>query len=97
MRIQWDLTTKLGALVGPTVQRAGVAVVDLPLFGSDSIIGRSIVIHDPSGNRWVCATINRGGRVPDIRDRTPGPAPTGGSGAPDAVSLLRNLPLLAFG
>jgi len=29
----------------------------LPLSGADSIIGRSIVIHDTTGARWVCANI----------------------------------------
>ena len=29
----------------------------LPLFGTDSIVGRSIVIHDVNGDRWLCANI----------------------------------------
>lgn len=30
---------------------------NLPLFGPQSIIGRSIVIHNGNGNRWICANI----------------------------------------
>ena len=29
----------------------------LELFGANSIVGRSIVIHYADGNRWVCADI----------------------------------------
>ena len=29
----------------------------LPLFGDDSIMGRSVVIHRADGTRWACATI----------------------------------------
>ena len=30
----------------------------LPLSGTNSIIGRSVVIHKPDGSRWVCADIS---------------------------------------
>ena len=43
----WDLGAKAGALTAPAVARA-VAVSDLPLSGADSVVGRSIVVHDPS-------------------------------------------------
>ena len=29
----------------------------LPLFGIESIVGRSVVIHYPNGDRWLCANI----------------------------------------
>ena len=32
----------------------------LPLSGTNSIIGRSVVIHKPDGSRWVCADISGG-------------------------------------
>lgn len=34
-----------------------------PLFGKYSIVGRSIVIHRPTGARWVCASIGYPGPV----------------------------------
>ncbi|XP_023224241.1 uncharacterized protein LOC111625338 [Centruroides sculpturatus] len=30
---------------------------NLPLFGTYSIVGRSVVIHRPDGSRWICSTI----------------------------------------
>ena len=29
----------------------------LPLFGTNSIVGRSVVIHEVNGDRWLCANI----------------------------------------
>ena len=29
----------------------------LPLFGTDSIVGRSVVVHHVNGDRWLCANI----------------------------------------
>lgn len=36
---------------------------NLPLFGVHSIIGRSIVIHNRTGHRWVCANIGYSDRT----------------------------------
>ena len=58
-----------------------MVVVDLPVFGPDSIIGRSIVVHEPSGDRWVCGTIRAGGNVPHIH--ATGPPPSGAAVAGD--------------
>ncbi|KAM8879791.1 uncharacterized protein cusr [Spinachia spinachia] len=35
----------------------------LPLFGRNSIVGRSVVIHQPDGARYVCASIGYPGEV----------------------------------
>ena len=40
------------------------------------MVGRSIVIHKPNGDRWVCATIAPGGRTPNGR-----PSSSQGGGA----------------
>ena len=55
----WDLGTKHGNLRGPVVRQnfAEDTWAGLPLFGPDSIVGKSIVIHKANGDRWVCATI----------------------------------------
>ena len=29
----------------------------LPLFGTDSIVGRSVIVHHVNGDRWLCANI----------------------------------------
>lgn len=36
---------------------------NLPLFGKNSIIGRSVVVHYPNSTRWVCSTIGYPGEV----------------------------------
>ncbi|KAM6940401.1 uncharacterized protein cusr [Xenentodon cancila] len=36
---------------------------NLPLFGQNSIVGRSVVIHQPDGARYVCASISYPGEV----------------------------------
>lgn len=35
----------------------------LPLFGRNSIVGRSVVIHYQNGQRFICATIGYPGPV----------------------------------
>ena len=54
-----DLSSKYGSLNGlPNIDEV-YSDSDLPLFGKDSIIGRSIVIHFANNNsRWVCANID---------------------------------------
>lgn len=54
-----DLSGKYGPLPD-TVSEHHLAVfvdMNLPLFGSNSIVGRSVVIHNPDGSRWICSTI----------------------------------------
>ncbi len=55
----WDLATKHGKLSGPIVRQNFVEETwaGLPLFGPDSVVGKSIVIHKANNDRWVCATI----------------------------------------
>jgi len=55
----WDLATKHGSLSGPVVRQsfAEETWAGLPLFGPDSVVNRSIVIHKANNHRWVCATI----------------------------------------
>jgi Cu/Zn superoxide dismutase len=60
----WDLGTKHGDLDGGdsgAVNRhfAEATWAGLPLFGPDSVVGKSIVIHKANNDRWVCATINQ--------------------------------------
>ena len=56
-----DLSGKLGALTDQQWQ--SFTDSRLSLFGPQSIVGRSIVIHrqDPSETRWVCANIEYNG------------------------------------
>ena len=55
----WDLGTKHGNLGGPVMRQnfAEETWAGLPLFGPDSVVGKSIVIHKANNDRWVCATI----------------------------------------
>ena len=55
----WDLSTKHGKLSGPVVRQsfAEETWAGLPLFGPDSVVGKSIVIYKANNHRWVCATI----------------------------------------
>ncbi|XP_041641888.1 uncharacterized protein cusr [Cheilinus undulatus] len=45
----------------------------LPLFGNNSIVGRSVVIHLPDGARYVCASISYPGEVVVSRARFQSP------------------------
>ncbi|RWS31303.1 uncharacterized protein B4U80_11343, partial [Leptotrombidium deliense] len=52
-----DLSGKYGVL-SEGRNHSGVHVdMNLPLFGINSIIGRSVVLLKPNNERWVCATI----------------------------------------
>ena len=53
-----DLSGKVGGLAGlSSLVAKEYTVADVPLSGADSIVGRSIVVHDTAGGRWVCASI----------------------------------------
>ena len=59
-----DLSSKFGPITGSTYSAEGLVDTNLPLFGSNTILGRSVTIHDADGQRWACATIKFG--VPTI-------------------------------
>lgn len=52
-----DLSGKFGSLSNMMALDEEYADMNLPLYGTDSIIGRSIVIHFLNSSRWVCADI----------------------------------------
>ncbi|XP_059165734.1 uncharacterized protein LOC131948207 [Physella acuta] len=54
-----DLSAKYGTLEGLNELNSSYKDWNLPLYGTNSIIGRSLVIHrnDSSASRWVCANI----------------------------------------
>ncbi|KAK3095151.1 hypothetical protein FSP39_010830 [Pinctada imbricata] len=53
-----DLSGKYGLLTGRNSLNANYTDWNLPLFGANSIIGRSIVIHKTAQSaRWVCANV----------------------------------------
>uniref|UniRef100_A0A182WSI4 Superoxide dismutase copper/zinc binding domain-containing protein n=1 Tax=Anopheles quadriannulatus TaxID=34691 RepID=A0A182WSI4_ANOQN len=56
-----DLSGKFGTLDGVTMYEQAYNDTRLPLFGYESIIGRSIVVHKKEKNRrWACSTLERG-------------------------------------
>lgn len=52
-----DISGKFGLLTNLTSITARYTDPNLPLFGVDSSIGRSIVVHFTNGSRWACANI----------------------------------------
>ena len=52
-----DLSSKFGLLAGLTEKSDNYTDYNLQLFGINSVIGRSIVVHYDNSSRWVCATI----------------------------------------
>ncbi|XP_067011092.2 uncharacterized protein Rsod [Anabrus simplex] len=65
-----DLSGKFGVLDNRTEIMATFNDTDLPLFGPNSILGRSVVIHKRNRNsRWVCSSIERGYSPAEARER----------------------------
>ncbi|KAG7492597.1 hypothetical protein MATL_G00016460 [Megalops atlanticus] len=58
-----DLSSKHGSLEGQNSFEASFADWNLPLFGGNSIVGRSVVIHYSNGSRFVCGSIGYPGEV----------------------------------
>ncbi|KAJ8365455.1 hypothetical protein SKAU_G00142860 [Synaphobranchus kaupii] len=58
-----DLSSKHGSLGGTDNFEASFTDWNLPLFGRNSITGRSVVIHYPNGSRFACASIGYPGEV----------------------------------
>lgn len=56
-----DLSAKHGSLENTSNFQA--TDWNLPLFGRNSIVGRSVVIHQPNGTRFACASIGYPGEV----------------------------------
>ena len=54
-----DISGKFGMLSGMSSYNFTYNDPNLPLFGMNSIVGRSMVIHKdlPGGPRWICSTI----------------------------------------
>ena len=52
-----DLSGKFGGLMGQDTINSTYSDPYLPLFGTESIVGRSIVIHYLNDDRWLCANI----------------------------------------
>ena len=66
---QGELSINLGDLSTPTVWEQYVDNT-ITLWGPESVVGRSVVIHKNDGARWACATIGEmkqlGGTSQDI-------------------------------
>ncbi|XP_076149405.1 uncharacterized protein cusr [Alosa pseudoharengus] len=58
-----DLSSKHGFLSGLTEFVGSFMDWNFPLFGQNSIVGRSMVIHEPGGARYVCSSIGYPGAV----------------------------------
>ncbi|XP_034149954.1 uncharacterized protein cusr [Esox lucius] len=58
-----DLSGRHGALEGKAQTDATFTDFNLPLFGRNSIVGRSVVIHQPDGVRFLCSSIGYPGEV----------------------------------
>ncbi|XP_067909126.1 uncharacterized protein cusr isoform X2 [Heterodontus francisci] len=58
-----DLSARHGFLKGLNKFQSTFKDWNLPLFGRNSIVGRSVVIHHPDASRWLCATIGYPGEV----------------------------------
>ncbi|CAB1344471.1 unnamed protein product [Coregonus sp. 'balchen'] len=58
-----DLSARHGSLKGKAEMDADFTDFNLPLFGQNSIVGRSVVIHQPDGARFLCAYICYPGEV----------------------------------
>lgn len=53
-----DISGKFGLLNGMNETSGSFYDYNLPLFGTNSIVGRSLVIHYSNGNRMVCSNID---------------------------------------
>ncbi|XP_072318477.1 uncharacterized protein cusr [Eucyclogobius newberryi] len=64
-----DLSTKHMSLANKTEFEEMFEDYNLPLYGQNSIVGRSVVIHQLDGSRYVCASISYPGEVTVARAR----------------------------
>lgn len=58
-----DLSAKHGSIAGKNMVDMTFTDFNLPLFGKNSIVGRSVVIHQPNGSRFACTSISYPGEV----------------------------------
>lgn len=68
-----DLSAKHMSLAGKNEVDMVFTDFSLPLFGQNSIIGRSVVIHQTDGARYICASISYPGEVTVARARFQSP------------------------
>ncbi|KAG7268634.1 hypothetical protein CRUP_016576 [Coryphaenoides rupestris] len=68
-----DLSGKHMSLFNSSSFDVNFTDYNLPLFGGNSIVGRSVVIHDLSGARYVCAPIGYPGEVVMVRAKFQSP------------------------
>lgn len=52
-----DLSSKHGSLSKANDIQARFTDWNLPLYGPNSIVGRSVVLHQPDGTRFICSSI----------------------------------------
>ncbi|XP_075034865.1 uncharacterized protein LOC142097151 isoform X2 [Mixophyes fleayi] len=58
-----DLSGRHGALEGDEKYEAVLIDFNLPLYGNNSVVGRSVAISKTSGDQWACSTIRLEGEV----------------------------------
>ncbi|XP_077462293.1 uncharacterized protein cusr [Stigmatopora argus] len=68
-----DLSSKHKSLTSKNIANMTFHDFNLPLFGRNSIVGRSVVIHLTDGARYVCASIGYPGEVIVARARFTSP------------------------
>ncbi|XP_065657005.1 uncharacterized protein LOC101240538 isoform X2 [Hydra vulgaris] len=56
-----DLSGKYGTLLGKNNFSLQIVDVSLQLYGFNTIVGRSVVLHRTDGSRFICANIEPGG------------------------------------
>lgn len=58
-----DLSSRHGSLSNADNIQVSFTDWNLPLFGQNSIVGRSVVLHQPEGTRFICSSIGYPGEV----------------------------------
>lgn len=58
-----DLSSKHGSLSNADDIQMSFIDWNLPLYGQNSIVGRSVVLHQPNGSRFICSSIGYPGEV----------------------------------
>ncbi|TSK67260.1 Superoxide dismutase [Cu-Zn] [Bagarius yarrelli] len=58
-----DLSSRHGSLSNRDDVQASFTDWNLPIFGKNSIVGRSVVLHEPDSTRFICSSIGYPGEV----------------------------------